>query len=102
MIRIESSEELMMVFLAGEIDHHTANAMREEIDTMAERIRPKTMILDFSDVDFMDSSGIGLVMGRVRLMRDLGGEVRIQGAHGSIYKVMQIAGLSKVTHMDEE
>ena len=66
MLRIETSQELMMVFLIGEIDHHCAGELREEIDRVAERVRPKTMILDFSDVGFMDSSGIGLVMGRVR------------------------------------
>lgn len=102
MLRIETAQDLMMVFLIGEIDHHTARAVREEIDTMAERIRPRTMILDFSDVSFMDSSGIGLVMGRVRLMQSFGGEVRIQGAKGNIRKVMQIAGLGKVARMDDD
>ena len=102
MLRIETSQELMMVFLIGEIDHHCAGALREEIDRVAERVRPKTMILDFSDVGFMDSSGIGLVMGRVRLMKSFGGEVRIQGAHGNIRKVMQIAGLHRVAQMDDD
>ena len=49
MLRIETSQELMMVFLIGEIDHHCAGELREEIDRVAERARPKTMILDFSD-----------------------------------------------------
>ncbi|MBC8570214.1 anti-sigma factor antagonist [Zongyangia hominis] len=102
MLRIETAQELMMVFLIGEIDHHSAKAMREEIDTVAERVRPGTLILDFSDVSFMDSSGIGLVMGRVRLMKSFGGEVKIQGAKGNIRKVMQIAGLHRVARMDDE
>ena len=52
--------------LFGEIDHHTAREMREAVDDAAQKLKPYRLRLDFSDVPFMDSSGIGLILGRVR------------------------------------
>ena len=74
----------------------SAGSLREEIDGMLERIRPDTLILDFRDVTFMDSSGIGLVMGRYRLIREWGGAVEIHNPSPSIRKVMRLAGLDRI------
>lgn len=65
-IRIESDGETVTAFLEGEIDHHSAAQMREAIDAELIGGTAKLLILDFRDVTFMDSSGIGLVMGRYR------------------------------------
>lgn len=75
--------------------------MREEIDETAQRVQPKLLILDFSGVTFMDSSGIGLVMGRYRLMQELGGELQIARIPRPLRRVMQVAGLSKLTNLDD-
>ncbi len=64
MVQLEQKEEKLQVLLSGDIDHHTAREMREVIDKRIEEIHPKRLILDFKGVTFMDSSGIGLVMGR--------------------------------------
>ena len=63
-IKIESSGQTVTAYLDGEIDHHSAREMRETIDRELESGNVKLLILDFRDVTFMDSSGIGLVMGR--------------------------------------
>ena len=62
-VKIEFENETLNCRLCGEIDHHTTLPIRLDIDDRIENCRPKTVILDFSDVTFMDSSGIGLVMG---------------------------------------
>lgn len=95
-VRITLTEETLTAYLSGEIDHHTAKPAREEIDEAATRAHPQEMLLDFKDVTFMDSSGIGLVMGRYALMQDLGGKVSAVNVPPQICKVMRLAGLDKL------
>ena len=66
-VTLESSGNLLIAYLFGEIDHHTAVAVRSQIDSAIQDKLPGHLILDFKNVTFMDSSGIGLVMGRYRL-----------------------------------
>ena len=73
--------------LYGEIDHHSAADIRMITDPEIERLLPKTMMLDFSGVQFMDSSGIGLILGRQRLLSQLGGTVVIKNASPQIRKI---------------
>ena len=100
-LRIVTQGEEVTAFLSGEIDHHTAKGMREEIDGCAVRQKPLKLVLDFREVSFMDSAGIGLVMGRYRLMQELGGELRVTGVPSHIKKVMRLSGLDKLAVMEE-
>ena len=70
--------------------------MREKIDESVIQSGAKTLVLDFSLVTFMDSSGIGLVMGRFRLMQENGGELVLQNLPAPLRKVMKLAGLDKL------
>lgn len=83
--------------MSGEIDHHNAPMLRSEIDNAVERLRPEELVLDFAEVSFMDSSGIGLVIGRCKLMKNIGGRVTVTNADNSIKKVMRLAGLDMLT-----
>lgn len=100
-VRVYLTEENMTAYLIGEIDHHTAKAIREEIDDTAQRAQPGELILDFKDVTFMDSSGIGLVMGRYSLMQELGGVLRVANQSTHIKKVMKLAGLDRLAIMED-
>ena len=95
-VSIYSTEESVTAYLSGEIDHHSARSIRAEIDDTVNRARPASLILDFRDVGFMDSSGIGLVMGRYALMQELGGELQVVNLSGHIKKVMKLAGLDRL------
>jgi stage II sporulation protein AA (anti-sigma F factor antagonist) len=99
-VTLTLTEENMTAYLSGEIDHHTAKGMREEIDETAGRAQPRELILDFKDVTFMDSSGIGLVMGRYSVMQELGGVLRLENQSTHIRKVMKLAGLDKLAVME--
>ncbi len=99
-IRVESDGETVTAFLAGEIDHHTAAEMREAIDIHLTDSGVKLLILDFRDVTFMDSSGIGLVMGRYRQIRYHDGELQVINTSPHIYKVMRIAGLERLAVLE--
>ena len=82
--------------LLGELDHHGAGEVRERIDSAVLQQRCRRLVLDFSGLTFMDSSGIGLIMGRYRLLQTLGGELTIQGASTRLESVIRLAGLEKL------
>ena len=92
--------EVLTVLLAGEIDHHSAVGMRAEIDEAIERHRPAVLMLDFGGVSFMDSSGIGLVMGRYKLMSTFGGKVNVINTPKPLQKVMHLAGLDSLAKIE--
>ncbi|MCL2068404.1 MAG: STAS domain-containing protein [Oscillospiraceae bacterium] len=95
-VQIYITEETVTACLSGEIDHHSTKPIRGEIDEITQRIAPCELVLDFRDVGFMDSSGIGLVMGRYQLMQELGGELRVTNLSSHIKKVMKLAGLDRL------
>ena len=95
-IRIEAAADETTVWLSGELDHHAARELRRQVDLAVERNRPQRLRLDFSDVCFMDRSGIGLSMGRYRLMQLEGGSLSVTGASERLRKVMRMAGLDKL------
>ena len=95
-VKVEVKDKTVVAFIDGEVDHHTAKGIRSEIDSAIEANQPNQTVLDFSAVTFMDSSGIGLVMGRYKIMQEIGGTVTIQNPPSHIKRVMQIAGLDKI------
>lgn len=94
--RIEYGQKEIRVYLSGEIDHHSAALIRASIDDAIIHKHPSLLILDFSAVTFMDSSGIGLVMGRYKLMKTVQGRIRVENLSPGAYKVMVLAGLEKL------
>lgn len=93
---IEMRQNEIRVFLEGEIDHHSASIIRMSIDDAILCKRPQLLVLDFGKVTFMDSSGIGLVMGRFKLMKTVGGRIIVDNLSASAYKVMKLAGLERL------
>ncbi|MDR0884246.1 MAG: STAS domain-containing protein [Oscillospiraceae bacterium] len=85
--------------LRGEIDHHSAAAMRAAIDDALRSQRPSLLRLDFSGVTFIDSSAIGLVMGRYRLTKEHGGRVQVCNLNERFYRMMRMAGLEKLAQL---
>lgn len=93
---IETSENTVTARLSGEIDHHNTAEIRSDIDLAIEKFRPQKLILDFDGVTFMDSSGIGLVMGRYKAVKACSGVVIIENTGSQIKKVMRLAGLDRL------
>ena len=100
-LTIESSGNFMVVYLIGELDHYTAGEIREIIDKAISYKKPYHLVLDFKNITFMDSSGIGLVMGRYRLMQNHHGSVEIKNVTPQTKKIMELAGLGRIASISE-
>ena len=70
-IHYDTSSAELLAMLCGEIDHHSSMLMRAELDAAIYAHMPKTLILNFQNVTFMDSSGIGLIMGRYKIIQPM-------------------------------
>lgn len=88
--------------LGGEIDHYEAAKIRYELDEMLMDERPQKLTFDFTNVKFMDSSGIGLVLGRHRIVSAFGGSVEIVGASKNIEKLFRMSGVDKIINMKKD
>ena len=90
----------VVVSLIGEIDHHNASSLRTGIDKLIYEKRPKKLVLDLERIDFMDSSGLGLIMGRYSLVRELGGEVSLKNPGANILKICRLAGMERLIRIE--
>lgn len=82
-VTFSAADDLLYAYLAGEIDHDAAQNLRIQLDDALLARTPKTLVLDLGGVGFMDSSGVGLILGRQRCARSLGGTLRIQPRPGA-------------------
>ena len=101
-VSIVAKGEVVTAFLSGEIDHHSASLIRASIDDAIIHKKPSLLIMDFGEVSSMDSSGIGLVMGRYKLMKTVHGRIRVENLSPSAYKVMVLAGLEKLGEIKQK
>ena len=82
-----------------EIDHHTAKYIREKIDRELLSSRADILVLDFSEVRFMDSSGIGLIIGRAEAAGNVGASVRVVGLSPILMKIVRLSGIDKISNL---
>ena len=92
----KSEVDKMTVFLSGEIDHHRAKRISQDVDTKIAIFKPKTVFLDFSDVSFMDSSGLGVLIGRYKAISAVGGKAAIISPSVTAKRLITLAGLHKI------
>jgi stage II sporulation protein AA (anti-sigma F factor antagonist) len=94
-------DRLLVITLYGEIDHHSAVGLREDLDALILRERPLRLVLDLSRIEFMDSAGLGLLMGRYRLMRELGGEMAVDRPNERILKILRLSGMERFFEIED-
>ncbi|MDE6781221.1 MAG: STAS domain-containing protein [Ruminococcus sp.] len=95
-IDIKSADGHAVAFLNGEIDHHNAQEIRTTLDKYIITVQPSELTMDFGNITFMDSSGIGLIMGRSRLMRECGGSLEVRNPQPYIRRVLKLAGMERL------
>ena len=96
MLCYEKNRDTLTVRLTGELDQRCAGQVRRELDELILDPRIKRLVFDMNELSFMDSSGIGLMIGRYKLMRRKGGTVAITRADKRVDKIFQMAGLYQI------
>lgn len=100
--RFELDGRTMIIHLGEDLDHHNAVYIREMTDGYLEKYPVNRILFDFSGVEFMDSSGIGVIMGRYKQMNYVGGSLYVKGIGRNVDRIFQMSGLYKlVKHWDE-
>jgi len=95
-----SDGDRLTLSLSGEIDHHSAISLRESADELIYKLRPLSVCIDLSKIDFMDSSGLGFIMGRYALQKKLGGSTVLLDPNPRIEKILSLAGLERIIKIE--
>lgn len=98
-VKLEEREGTLTAYLSGELDHHGARSIREVIDGELFIAKPKHLVMDFSCVPFMDSSGIGLIIGRANVCQSLGADLRVKGLSSYLTKLVRLSGIEKICNV---
>ena len=92
----ERKKGTVTVHISGELDHCSAQSIRRELDALIAEPGVKTLVLDLQDMPFMDSSGIGVILGRYRTLRERGGGVAVKNMNPQVEKVFTLSGMRQV------
>ena len=95
-LKFNKKEDKLIISLIGELDHHSAEEVRVKIDDRIDRDNIRKVILNFNGVTFMDSSGIGVVIGRYKKMQNRNGKLCIVEINQAVNKVFEISGMYKI------
>lgn len=94
-VKCMANREKLTVYLAGELDHHNASKIKEDIDSSITQ-EIKILVLDFKELSFMDSSGIGVIIGRYKKMKRQNGVVYVKNMSSQMEKIFSMSGLNKI------
>ena len=95
-IQAKSVDRKLLLRFSGELDHHGARDALREVELAIDAALPRMLVLDFSGVTFMDSSGVGLILGRSRHMSSLGGRLTVQNAPAAVRRMLDLAHIHYV------
>ena len=100
-MNMEKIGNTLVVKLSGELDHHFANEIRIEVDNEIKMKKIKNLVFDFKRVTFMDSSGIGVIIGRYKQINAMGGKTLIIRACPQVDKILELSGIKKLIEIKE-
>ncbi len=89
-------KDMLIIRVSGEIDHHTAESIRKSMTKSIEKSDKIHVLMDFSQVSFMDSAGVGMILGRYKQVSAKGGNLYVQGVSAQVERVFKVAGLYQV------
>lgn len=95
-IDYEEKDKLLTFKITEEIDHHWSEKIRRQVDDEIERYVPKRVVFDFDKVTFMDSAGIGMLIGRYKVVKMLGGNLEMINVKTNIKKILEMSGIPKI------
>lgn len=95
-LKFKKINKTVVIQISGEIDHHTAKELRTKTETALLQMSGKNIIFGFQEVSFMDSSGIGVMIGRYKQIQGLGGRIAIACPNEKITEIIRLSGLSQL------
>lgn len=95
-LKTKTNGRVLTVFLSGEIDEHRAAELRKTLDAIIDTTNYLSVVFDMSAVSFVDSTGLGLILGRYKKLRARGGELSVSGVSAQVDKVFKASGVYTV------
>ena len=95
-VAFNKKNKTILIRVVGEIDHHTAQELREKTENALIQMGGRNILFDFSGVTFMDSSGIGMLIGRYKQVQVLGGRMGIFSVNETIEEIIRLSGLNQL------
>lgn len=89
-------DKLLVIHITEEMDHHIVEKIKGEIDNEMERRMPRKVVFDFGGVTFMDSAGIGMIIGRYKTAALLGAKVEMTQVKNNVKKIFEMSGVSRI------
>ena len=90
------AQKILTLKLSDEIDESKTDKLRRKIDNEITRFLPRKVIFDFSNVSFMDSAGIGMLLGRYKVIKMIGGQLELANVNKQIERIFEISGILKI------
>lgn len=95
-VELEHFRSIVIVRLFGELDHHTADQVRTQMDEAIMKREVNHVVLSLKGLEFMDSSGLGVILGRYKLLKKNGGKMAVSDANPAVYRLFEMSGLFKI------
>lgn len=99
-IDLEVKNKVLCIRLIGELDHHTAEQLREEVAIVLERTEVKHIILNLAELSFMDSSGLGVILGRYNYINSIHGEMVVCAISPAVKRLFEMSGMFKIIRLE--
>lgn len=100
-IAFEMIDEILIAVLSGELDHHSSGETRETIDRTFSTFHARDLVLSFEGVTFMDSAGVGVVMGRYNKVKEKNGSLAVTNCSDYCERILEMAGIFTIAEKYE-
>ena len=101
-VHFESKNHVLLVRLSGELDHHAAESLKEKWQQEMERHEVKDVVVNMEALHFMDSSGLGVMLGRYKEIKEFGGEMVVCSVSPVVKRLFELSGLFKIVRLAED
>lgn len=100
-IEFEQGRRALIVRLKGELDHHTADVVKSRMEEAIAKEEIRHLILSLKDLTFMDSSGLGVILGRYKQITSKGGKMVVCDVNSAVYRLFELSGLFKIVSIQD-
>ncbi|WP_458407273.1 STAS domain-containing protein [Anaerotignum sp.] len=95
-LNFKKKNKTIIILISGEIDHHTSKELRRQTESALAQMGGRNIVFGFENVNFMDSSGIGMMIGRYKQLQALGGRIAIACANEKVLQIIKLSGLERL------